>query len=270
MVLSAALLLQQWLLSGTAFSDDALAVWVFDVGQGDAIFIDAPGAQVLIDGGPSSDIVEHLTRVMPPWDRSIDVVINTHPHADHVTGLVSVLERYDVGEVWVSGQSYRTDVVSYFDSLAPQRAVGQGDEIDLGSGAHLEVLWPPETYNGAYLDDPNAGSIVALLTYGEVEILLTGDIGVEEELALLDQLGDIDVLKVGHQGSLTSTHPTFLEQIRPEYALISVGENDYGHPSPVVLGRLADAGASVFRTDLHGSLRVLLNGVTFDVRSFRY
>lgn len=264
----------QSVVSAKTFHEDRLVVWVFDVGQGDAIFIDAPDKQILIDGGDSDVIVEKLTAVMPFWDRSIDVVINTHPHADHVTGLTEVLERYAVEEVWVSGQEYNTDIFAYFEDMSEEysevKIVHAGDQVPLGRGALLEVLWPIESLEGEYLDDPNAGSIVTELQYGDTSMLLTGDIGVEEEESLLPWLGHVDVLRVGHQGSKTSSGKAFLESIQPDYSVISVGKNDYGHPHESVLYRFETLGTVLLRTDQDGDVRIVSDGgeptvTTFDL-----
>ncbi|MDP2631539.1 MAG: MBL fold metallo-hydrolase [Candidatus Uhrbacteria bacterium] len=271
------------LVAGTWLASDELAVWVFDIDQGDAIFIDAPNAQILIDGGPNGDVVQKLSAVMPFWDRSIDVVVSTHPHADHVTGLIDVLERYDVGEVWSTGQDYETEVYSYFQSfdLPPFqggieggsgeglfRLVSAGYQIDLGNGATLRVAWPESSLNHQFFEDPNDGSIVLMLEYGETSILLTGDIGIAQEQAILDSMQDIDVLKVGHHGSIMSSEADFLEVIDPEYSIISVGENDYGHPSPIILDRFRSIGSQVLRTDLDGDVRVLSNGGEPDISTW--
>lgn len=251
----------QVVIAGTGIGarEDRVVIWVFDVGQGDAIFIDAPDTQVLIDGGPSDEIVEKLTAVMPFWDRSIDLLINTHPHADHVTGLNHVLERYIVEEVWVSGQDYGTEAFTYFQELTAGevQAVAAGDVHLLGGGAQLEVLWPDQPIHGERLSDPNAGSVVTLLTFGELEMLLTGDIGVDEEFELLDQLDSVDVLKVGHQGSKTSSSMAFLTKADPDISVISVGQNDYGHPHKTVVDRIESVGSTVLRTDQDGDVRIL-------------
>ena len=233
-----------------------VTVWVFDVGQGDAIFVQGPEQQVLIDGGPNEAILEELNAVMPFWDRHIDYLINTHPHADHVTGLVHVLDHYEVSRVYTSGQRHSTNIYEHFLQEVNDEVIMAGDVIDLGSGARLHFLWPDELLDGKRLNDPNAGSLVALLTYRGKSMLLTGDIGVKEEAELLDDLGDIDVLKVGHQGSDTSSSRDFLDAITPEYAIISVGENDYGHPDSVVMDRIQQFGAELFRTDTDGSIKV--------------
>ena len=173
LVLMLLALCAQMIVSGTTFASDRVVVWVFDVGQGDAIFIDAPQAQILIDGGGNSDVLQKLTRVMPFWDRHIDLLVNTHPHADHVTGMVHVLDRYEVGEVWTSGQGYGTDIYDAFESFASPpfeggarggyRAVQSGDTFDLGLGATLRVLWPNESASGR-LENPHDANVTMLLT----------------------------------------------------------------------------------------------------------
>lgn len=260
----------QAFVSATLFHPDRVVVWVFDVGQGDAIFIDGPDKDILIDGGPNGVVVEKLSAVMPFWDRSIDIVINTHPHADHVTGLNHVLERYRVSEVWVGGQDYGTGAFAYFEELAREKkhVVSVGRTVDLGSGAHLEVLWPHAPFDGETLDDPNAGSIVTLLTYRDTTVLLTGDIGVKEERLLQGRLEHVDVLKVGHQGSKTSSASGFLQAISPDYAVISVGKNDYGHPHAIVLDRLERFAKRILRTDTDGDIRILSDGGEPSITTF--
>jgi competence protein ComEC len=152
-----------------AFSDiwpsQAVKIWVFDVGQGDAIFIDGPDKQILIDGGPDTLVLERLSSVMPWWDRSIDIVVNTHPHADHLAGLVPVLERYKVAQVLDADEGYTTpEFAEYLRLAGPHRGILAGDvTIDLGDGVYLKTLWPEFAYNDAVLEDPNDGSIVFLL-----------------------------------------------------------------------------------------------------------
>lgn len=260
----------QSIVSGKTFSNDRLTVWVFDVGQGDAIFIDSPNKQILVDGGPSAKVLEKLSAVMPFWDRSIDLVINTHPHADHLTGLDYVLERYQVDDVWTTGAPYSTDVYTYFEELAPnEEHIKMGEEIDLGHGARLQILWPKDDLSGDYLEDPNEGSIVLLLTFNDSTILLTGDIGVAQEALIASDLPHIDVLKVGHHGSATSTGEILLNAITPDISIISVGENnDYGHPAPSTINRLKGFGSYILRTDLDGDIRIMSDGLEPEIATF--
>ena len=249
---------------------DEVSIWVFDVGQGDAVFIDAD-YQILIDGGPTDVIIEKLSMVMPFWDRSIDLIVNTHPHADHLTGLIDVLRRYLIGGVWVSGQEYKTSFSNEFDNSIEglYSIVVAGDFIKLDRNVTVEVLWPISNLEGVYLDDPNDGSIVLLVECFETRMLLTGDIGVEEELAIMDQVGEIDVLKVAHQGSLTSSHIEFLNVTDPEVAIISVGENDYGHPHSEVLNRFDQIGAQIYRTDMYNDVRVVCSPEGYEIKLYK-
>lgn len=250
------------------YTSSPLTVWVFDVGQGDAIFIDGPEKQVLIDGGPGDAVLEKLGAVLLPWDRTLDVVILTHPHADHVFGLNTVLERYAVGEVFSTLAPYDEPPAVAFAQQSATPIV-QGDVIDLGDGAQLAVLWPAISLAGRVSEDPNDGSVVLRLTYGETTMLLTGDAGVAEEERFAAAAGNVDVLKVGHHGSDTSTGAWLLNIVDPEYAVVSVGEgNSYGHPSPIVLERLANVGATVLRTDVDGDVQISSDGGEPKVRVF--
>ncbi len=249
----------------------AVNIWVFDVGQGDAIFIDAPGKQVLIDGGPGSQVLEQLSAVMPWWDRSIDVIVNTHPHADHLEGLLPVMERYTIGEVLDADEIYTTPEFDEYMQLAEgqRRVISAGEIIDLGDGATLTTLWPSEPYDDAILADPNDGSVVMLFEYGETSMLFTGDAGVEEEEFW--DVGDVDILKVGHHGSDTSTGQELLDRITPEIAVISLGkDNDYGHPDPFVIDRLERNNVEIYRTDLDGTIRIKTTGGEPEIATFSF
>lgn len=245
-----------------------MTVWVFDVGQGDAIFIDGPDRQVLIDGGPDALVLERLSAVMPWWDRKIDIIVNTHPHADHLVGLLPVLERYQIDDVFDPDQGYNTSEFEEYTRLVGERrqTLIAGDEIDLGSGAKLTTLWPRSDYGGEFLEDPNDGSVVMVLTYGETSMLLTGDAGIAEEADW--EAGDIDILKVGHHGSDTSTSQDLLDRMRPEVAIISLAHmNDYGHPSTFVIDRLLRAGVMILRTDKDGSIRIKIDPIAYTIRT---
>ncbi|MFA6131146.1 MAG: MBL fold metallo-hydrolase [Patescibacteria group bacterium] len=260
----------QWIVSPTMISNEQVAIWFFDVGQGDAILIQSGSEQILIDGGPSDLILEKLSSVMPFWDRTIELVISTHPHADHLTGLNAVLDRYEVLEVWRPDQPYESDCARNFLDSATVSIVSSPTCEIIGPSRSLCILWPKESFNGASLEDENDGSLVLLFRDGENEILLTGDTGEEEEVMLAKDLVDVDVLKVGHHGSLQSTSSDFLQKIQPEIAVISVGENSYGHPSQMVLDRLISSGAEVLRTDIQKDIRLLSNGVSLEMASFDF
>ncbi len=234
-----------------------MRVWMFDIGQGDAFFIEFPtGEQVLIDGGPDDSILAKLGSLLLPWDRSLNAILLTHPDADHITGLVSVLDRYEVDTVYETGVRAHTPYDEAFTkslgSKGSDRTTLRSDDVIEIGEVTLTVVWPDVSLVDAYPNKRNNLSINVLLEYGDTTILFTGDSEDIVEETVGSRVGDIDVLKVGHHGSFTSTSWEFLQVIRPEIALISMGrENSYGHPHPTVIQRLEDIGADMFRTDLH-------------------
>lgn len=251
-----------------------LRVWALNVGQGDAIFIQFPGGeQLLIDGGPDDSILAKLGSLLPPWDRTLDAILLTHPDADHVTGLVSVLDRYRVSTVYETGARAHTPPAQAFvDRLTMEGAeyepLQTGDRLEI-AGVSVTVLWPDESQEGRYPEERNIFSINLFIEYGDASILLTGDAEASVEEIVGPRAGDIDVLKVGHHGSLTSTSWSFLEHTKPEIALISAGrDNPYGHPHPVIVERLHEHGTTVYRTDLHGDLLVVSDGSEPEARSY--
>lgn len=239
-----------------------LTISFFDVGQGDAVFIESDdGAQILIDGGPNGRILSHLGAAMPYGDNFIDVVVVSHPHADHVAGLIEVLKKYEVGAAIESGVFYDTPEAEEFQRLVSEKEikrilVEKPSKLSFFNGAVIRFLYPDTSYAGKHVKDINETSLIAVLEYAGKKILFTGDAGRATESGLLQNgvLEDIDVLKVGHQGSRYSSTNKFLNKISPEYAVISVGKNSYGHPHPDALLRLASAGAKIFRTDLDGTV----------------
>jgi competence protein ComEC len=260
--------------------DGRLHVAFLDVGQGDAVLITTPrGQQVLIDGGPSpSALTTALGREMPFWDRSIDLVVMTHPDADHITGLVEVLDRFRV-DGWLDNGFPEEDAV-YAECMALleekgvlHQTVRSGDRLELGPGIVLEVLHPPP---GGMVDteaDDNNNSLVLRLVWREAQFLLAGDIQAEAEHLLLasGQPLAADVLKVAHHGSGGSSTAGFLEAVAPNYAALSVGaDNRFGHPAPAVLDRLAARhGVVILRTDEQGTIEFVSDGRTLWVQTER-
>ena len=250
-----------------------LTVSFLDVGQGDAIFIDAPsGRQVLIDGGKGPVVLEQLARVMPWWDKTIDVVIATHPDADHIGGLVDVLERYKVARVVASSVEGDTGVATSFDeAIRAEGAVTleaqRGQRFELGKGVRLDVLFPDRDVPHIPTND---GSTVARLVYGETDFILTGDApqGVEEYLAALDgEALRADVLKAGHHGSDTSSSPIFLGYVSPAYGVYSRGcDNSYGHPAPEVVARFAQLTIPTLDTCTEGTITFVSDGRVLSLR----
>lgn len=246
---------------------------VLDVGQGDSLYIESPtGKQVLIDGGPDDAVLVELPKVMQPFDRSIDALIETHPDADHMNGLLSVLKRYEVG-AFVEPGIYKYDGVwsSIHEVLrtaqVPRYVARRGMTLDLGGGATLEVLYPD--WDPAHMNPKaaNNGSIVARLRYGRTSFLLMADVDAEVEkyLAATDP-GALKstILKVGHHGSTYSSDAYFLAEVQPSIAVISVGKrNTFGHPTAEALDRLETVGAAIYRTDQSGTLIFRSDGTKF-------
>ncbi len=255
-----------WMVVARADRQGELTVAFLDVGQGDAIYIEAPnGNQLLIDGGTGQQVLRELGRVMPFWDRSLDLVLSTHPDQDHVGGLPVVLERMRVGNVITTENTSDTGAYRAFENVIlkknPRRILAcTGTRIILDRGVVLEILFPESNTRGW---ETNTASIVARLTYGEQSFLLTGDSPISIEKYLVGKNGGklkSTVLKLGHHGSRTSSSKIFLSATDPEYAVISAGKNNkYGHPHTEVTAFLeelkihalntADRGTIIFKTD---------------------
>lgn len=254
--------------------DGLLKVYFFDVGQGDAIFIETPnGNQILIDGGPDNKVLQELAKVMPFYDKDIDVVIASHPHADHVAGLIEVLERYDVKNILQAKEDYNSPVVPVWQEVVRNEKANEieaitGKVVDLGNGATLIIIHPFVSVTGTLLKNPHDAVVVAILKYGAFEVVLTGDMEAKVERRLLLGGHDLksDILKVGHHGSKTSTTPEFLSAVSPEVAFIQVGvKNRYGHPVQEVLSRLEKFGIKYYRSDLDGTIKVVSDGKSYQV-----
>ncbi|MDP2948981.1 MAG: MBL fold metallo-hydrolase, partial [Chloroflexota bacterium] len=263
-----------WLLV-LASPGGRLSVTFLDVGQGEAILIRSPaGHNILVDGGPNGEaIAAALGRRLPFWDRHLHMVILTHPDQDHLAGLVTVLERYDVDQVLVpaatdDSPAFRAWQEAVAEQDTPQEEALAGEWLDLGGGARLSVLHPPPEPLATGEEDNNG--VVLKASLGEAAFLLAADIGSEGEAYLVNNHADLRaaVLKVPHHGSATSSSPAFLAAVQPLTAVISVGQdNRYGLPSPQALDRLD--GLPVFRTDLHGDVEISTDGRKLWIRTER-
>lgn len=250
-----------------AESDKSLTVAFLNVGQGDSILIDTPNQQqILIDGGPNRQVLAEISKIMPFYDRSIDVVIATHPDSDHIGGLPEVLERYDVDFFIEPGVESTNAVSKELEKIVEEKKIKKilarrGMKLVLSDGAYLLILFPDrDTTNW----DTNDASIVAKLVYGDTSFLFTGDSPqkIEKYLISLDSESlDVDVLKAGHHGSKTSSSESFIGYTSPEYAIISAGKNNrYGHPHQEVIDILEKFGVKILRTDLVGSIIMKSDG----------
>ncbi|MEK7579843.1 MAG: ComEC/Rec2 family competence protein [Patescibacteria group bacterium] len=252
--------------------DQELKIYFFDVGQGDSILIETENKkQILIDGGPDNSIVKKLPKAMSFWDRTIDLVILTHPDKDHIAGLLEVLKRYQVKGIVETGVKCEKPECLVWENLKNREEAvivspKLGDSITLDENTKILILHPFEKVSGEYFSKANNTSIVAKLTYGEHKFLFTGDIEkqVEEKLVLAGVDIDSDYLKTPHHGSKTSSTEIFLDAVSPLAAFISLGlDNSYGHPHREVTERLENKDIKYYRTDASGTilLRCKLNSL---------
>lgn len=253
-----------------ALEPGELEVSFLDIGQGDAILIETPHHnQILIDGGPPGRAaIRALGRRLPFWDRSLDLIIATHPDADHIGGLGRVIGRYDpsaILETVIPGHTaVSAELEQTIQKQAPKRlTAARGQIFNLDDDVTLTILFPDRDFPDD-ISDTNLTSIVAKLSHGQIDFLLTGDSpsAIEKYLASVDGVNlQAEVLKAGHHGSKTSSDPLFLAAVRPEYAVISAGENNrYGHPHAEVLTNLTAADAKILRTDEQGTITFQTDG----------
>ena len=248
----------------TLSAENKLEIAFLDVGQGDASLIKTPfGQNILIDGGADYKVIEELEKELQWWDKSVDLMVLTHPHDDHVAGLIFVLERYDVKKILYTGVVHSAP--AYLEWLkivkaknVPLVIIDRPQKIIFGNDCFLDIIYPRQSLLGKSVNNLNNSSIVAELACVDKTVLFMGDaeIEVEEELIKTGNLNRVEILKVGHHGSNTSSHQEFLELGNPQKAIISVGkDNKFGHPSQRIIKRLERLGAEILRTDLNGTIR---------------
>ncbi len=279
--------------------DENLHAIFCDVGQGDAILITQGFFQVLVDGGPSEEkVLACLQNNLPFWDRSLELIVITHADADHIGGLDQVLADYQVQQVLISDAKASKEFKNLQKALQQEarssmqlNEAKNGQLINFPSGGELKVLWPRDGFFTAEIAqktqfsetilsdeiavladltnvefDHNDRSIVLLLSYGQWDLLLTGDIDQEIELALVVQnlIGDVDVLKIAHHGANTSSSLSFLQVVQPEIGVISCGKNNqYNHPAQEVLQNLTAINAKILRTDENGEIELVTDGQNY-------
>jgi competence protein ComEC len=239
-----------------------LKIIFLDVGQGDAILIEKGSNQILIDGGPSEQILlEKLGKYIPFWDREIETVIATHPDQDHIQGLLAVIKNYQVDNLIETSVKSESQLDKKFEELVQQKNIAKisgenGVTIRL-DGAELDVISPDGETPDAVVKDTNSYSIVTRLVFGKNSFLFTGDLPDSEEHKLIGRSADLksSVLKVSHHGSKYASSEDFLEKVQPEMAVISVGKNNrFGHPAPEALERLKKNRINILRTDEKGDI----------------
>lgn len=239
--------------------DDRFHIYFLDVGQGDATFIKTPlNHQILIDGGPENLVIEELGKVMPFFDKTIDLVVLTHPHADHIDGLVEVLKRFEVENIVINGiYSHESSYLEFLDQLTDEVSVFiADDETDFSFGeVYIDVVYPIESFYGKSFDNINNSSVSVQVIYKNTSILITGDLEAEGEMELVD-ISDVDIYQAGHHGSKTASSLEFLARINPDIVVVSCGEdNQFDHPHTEALNNFELVGAkSIFRTDQEGTI----------------
>ena len=261
------------------FNDGNLHLVFCDVGQGDAILIrTSKGSNILIDGGPDDSVLNCLSKHLPFWDKSLSVLLLTHPHADHLTGLISVEKRYNL-------MSYDTENLKnpgsgakiLQDRLALKNLsatyLKKGDRLSNKDNFSIKILWPSEEFlensnkkqsNSSFDLDLNGFSIVSLLSFGNFKALLTADSPFSVNEIVGKETGSVDILQVPHHGSKTGLSQDFIAETRPKLAIISVGENNkYGHPSREALNLLQNNQIKYLRTDEKGDIEIVTDGKTW-------
>ncbi len=257
------------LVAISASASENLTVHFIDVGQGDSELLQFAGKNVLIDAGDQDSGPRVTSYLRSHGVTSLDLVVATHPHSDHIGGLLTVLNDFPVGQVLDSGQVHTTQTYENFLTLVDQKNIPfavaeQGQTIDLDPSLKIEVLSPQAT---PFPSDLNQNSVVLKVTYNKISFLLAGDAGFEAEDSMAAGYDlKSTVLKVGHHGSSSSTGTSFLSEVRPEVAVIEVGAgNAYGHPTSKTLSALQNTGSKVYRTDLDGNIVVTTDGQSYSV-----
>ena len=263
--------------------DNKLHVWFCDVGQGDAIFISKGSVQILVDGGPDSKVLECLSNNLPFWDREIEMVVSTHPDADHITGLIDVIERYSVkyfvlNPILKNSENFNIFIKKAIEENATYIFPAKNEKIKAGEVV-LRLLWPEEKLADSKkmnessekvlgefieIEKANEFSIVLRLDYGKFCLFLPGDISSKGE-EQLEINKSCQILKVPHHGSRYSTGEDFLEKLSPSLAVISVGKNWFGHPTDEVLERLEERNIKILRTDKDGEVEIRSDGKSWNL-----
>lgn len=245
-----------------------LEVIFFNVGQGDGIFIETPqNYQILIDGGPSSVVLEKLGQEMSFWDRNIDLLVLTHPEHDHIAGLIEVLKTYEVKNIlWTGVLKDTKEFEEWIKLIKDEKAditIAQAGQRIIIPNIFFEILHPFENLAGQDIKNTNNTSIIIRLVFNDNCFLFTGDVSKSIERKVIDKGLNLDcnVLKVGHHGSKSSTSKELMESVIPELAVISLGkDNKYGHPHAQVLDILNDYGIKILRTDEIGDIKIISDG----------
>jgi beta-lactamase superfamily II metal-dependent hydrolase len=255
--------------AATVSASENLSVHFLDVGQGDSILLQFNNKNVLIDAGDQDSGPRVTSYLRSHGVSSLDLVVATHPHEDHIGGLITILNDIPIKQVLDSGQTHTTQTFENYLNLIDQKNIlfniaERGQTIDLDPAIKIEVLSPSATL----FDNLNENSIVLKVTYNKVSFLLAGDAGFQAEDSIMAAGYDLksDILKVGHHGSSSSSGSDFLSRVMPTGSIIEVGAtNSYGHPTSKTLSALQNTGSKVYRTDLDGNIVVTTDGQSYSV-----
>ena len=260
------------------FSKGLINVIFFDVGQGDAIFIEtSQGHQILIEGGPGKKVLEKLNKNIPFWDRTIDLIILTHPDADHLSGLNYVLQNYNIKNILWNGEKKETQTFKDWEkNLTKEKeknntniVIAQKGQRIKASDAVFYILYPfNDLEQEIFKQNVNKTSVVSKLFFGKNSFLFLGDIDQKTEKHILEENTNLtaQILKVAHHGSKNANFEGFLKQVNPDFAIISCSKNNpYHFPHQEVLEKLQKIGAKVLRTDQDGDIKMVSDGTNVRV-----
>lgn len=272
-VLLTSLILGLFFYEQAKFYDGKLHVVFCDVGQGDAILIRTADAKnILIDGGPDDSVLTCLSDHLPFWERKIDAVFLSHPHADHLNGLIFVLERYNVIHFFSENVEDQTILEKVEKQILAEKKLtasyfSKGDRIVIAEKTQIKTFWPPKELIESSLNqgkngnlDVNGLALAQLLVYGKFEVLLTSDLEIPYLDIIAEDVGRVNILKVSHHGAKNGLSRAVLELAMPDLAVISVGKNRYGHPTKETLSLLKEKKVKTLRTDQEGDIEIVSDG----------
>ncbi len=263
------LLITIWAEIAKSPEDNNIHLYFFDVGQGDAALIEKNNQQILIDGGPSEAILEQLSLRMPVYDKTIETVVLSHPHADHLAGLLLVLDRYKVEKIYFTGVAHTSNQYMEFLEKIKNKNINAevpdiNQNLEVFQDATLTFLWPGKEFSQNSAENLNDTSLVSKFCYLSRCALFMGDLELEGQSEMFEKNQSADfgaeILKVAHHGSSNGTDANLLERVKPKYAIINAGaDNQYGHPHRAVLDLLSTYNIQTLRTDRDGSLEFIFD-----------